>query len=162
MQIRLTRVSNTTHRFELERADGSCESAVLDTRSFLVHDLVHYAVEGLLGEREGFWGLLAAGRPLAEVNDRENPPPEPALMRIEALVGPLQSLCQGRGDRARLEAHLRDHTPPLPPDFVGAVLDRMRHLRGHWRGTPFGTPMALVWPPPLGPGTAARPAPSTS
>jgi hypothetical protein len=151
MQVLLTRVSDSEHRFEIERADGSSESAVLNTRSFLVHDLVHFAVESELQETQAFYGLLAAGRPLAEINDRENPPSEPALMRIEALVGPLQSLCQGRGDRGAILAYFQQVNTPVEAAFVDAVLERMRQLLGHWRGTPFPESMRLEWRVPLPP-----------
>lgn len=145
MQIHLTRTSNTTHRIEITRADGSTESAVVDTRSFLVHDLVHFAVETELAQSQGFYGLLASGRAMAEINDRDNPPPEPALMRIEGLVGPLQSLSQERGDAQALQAWFSAQDPSLPPDFVARILARMRRLLGHWRGTPFGQTMQLHW-----------------
>lgn len=152
MHILLTRISNTEHRFEIERADGSRESAVLNTRSFLVHDLVHFAVESELQETQAFYGLLASGRPLAEINDRENPPAEAALMRIEALVGPLQSHCQGRGNRAALLSYFEQGDTPVEAAFIDAVSERMRQLLGHWRGTPFPESMRLAWRvPPLPP-----------
>lgn len=151
MDILLTRVSESEHRFQIQRADGSSESAVINTRSFLVHDLVHFAVESELGERQAFYGLLASGRSLSEINDRENPPSEAALMRIEAWVGPLQSLCQGRGSKTALLGHFEQMNTPLEAAFVDAVLERMRQLLGHWKSTPFAETMRLEWRLPLCP-----------
>ena len=36
----------------------------------LVHDLLHYAAEQEAGVQTGFWGTLASGRTLADMNDR--------------------------------------------------------------------------------------------
>lgn len=45
MRISLTKLSDARHRFSYLRADGSGETLELETRSFLIHDLVHFALE---------------------------------------------------------------------------------------------------------------------
>ena len=61
MHVLLTKLSDLKHRVEVIRNDGTRDKAELETRSFLVHDLVHYAVEAIAGMTWGFFGTLAAG-----------------------------------------------------------------------------------------------------
>src|SRR5688572_31396455 len=61
MLIRLTRLTNERHRLELVRDDGTREARELETRSALLHDLVHYAVETEAGLGASFYGRLARG-----------------------------------------------------------------------------------------------------
>lgn len=147
MQIELSRISNHLHRFAITRADGSQEAATLETRSLLVHDLTHFAVETVARTQGGFYGLLAAGMPLARLNDRDNPPPDPTLMAVEQVVGPMQIVAQGRGDPALLVAMgLTLNQAAIDAAFVEAVQAQMRRLLGQWKGTPFHGSMRLVWP----------------
>ena len=45
LTLRFTRLSPDLHRFEYRRADQTGEALELETRSFLFHDLLHYALE---------------------------------------------------------------------------------------------------------------------
>jgi hypothetical protein len=45
MLIQLTGLTPSHHRFQIQRDDGSSEAVELETRSLLIHDLTHYAVE---------------------------------------------------------------------------------------------------------------------
>lgn len=150
MRVLLTRLDERTHRFEARRPDGSGETAELETRSVLLHDLVHFAVESQAGMRDGFFGRLAAGATLAELAEAAHSDDEAdaGLGRAEALVGPLQSLHQGRGSRELVLERGRARFPEVVSEaFVDGVLERLRRLVGHWRGTPFGSTMELTWPP---------------
>ena len=150
MRVLLTRLTERTHRFEAIRPDGSTESAELETRSVLLHDLVHYAVEAEAGMSDGFFGRLAAGSTLAALKEaaHSEEDADAGLGRAEALVGPMQSLHQGRATREQyLERGRARHPEVVTADFVDGVLERLRRLAGHWRATPFGTSMELVWPP---------------
>lgn len=142
---RLHRLSAERHTLALSLDDGPVVSIELETRSFLVHDLVHWCVEAELGLDEGFWDLLASGVPLDVLNDREMPPSTfTVLNRVEGLVGPLQSYLQGR-----LPHHLL--VEALPASFTPANLRgveaRFRTALGAWKATPFGAALALTWPP---------------
>jgi hypothetical protein len=79
MRILLTKLNDASHRFEIVRADGSGERAELETRSTLLHDLVHYAVEAQAGLTSAFFGRLASGDALAELADRGPFPPQSEL-----------------------------------------------------------------------------------
>lgn len=159
MRIILTRLTSSHHRLEIVRADGARESADLETRSYLLHDLIHYAVEAEAKLEEGFWGLLAKGTPLSQLNDRER-----AMERMsggtdiglaEAIVGPVTALIQGKTDAAGLVQRFHalfaarpDAIPEwLTEGFLMRVMERMRRLLGQWKGTALGESMELAWPP---------------
>ncbi len=58
MIVKLTKISPTHHRFEYVRADGTGEKLELETKTFLYHDLLHFAVESEAGLKNSFYGLL--------------------------------------------------------------------------------------------------------
>lgn len=148
MRIVLTKLTDRSHRFEVVRDDGSREEAELETRSLLLHDLVHYAVEAEARLERAFFGCLAAGTPLAELQQRPYPAEGTELALAETLVGPLQTLFNGGATRAGYLEHGRAKYPDLVDDaFVDAVLERLRRLVGEWRATPFGRTLELAWPP---------------
>jgi hypothetical protein len=156
MRIVFVKLADDEHRLEIHRADGSTESAELETRSFLVHDLVHYAVEAEAGIADGFWGLLARGITLADLSDRGAPAPDggmagrfgPGIALAERLVGPMQSVFHGRLDAALYVENARSAAPEtVDAAFVERVEKRMRALWGHWRATRFRSSMELRWPP---------------
>lgn len=149
MHIVFTKLTDERHRLEIRRADGRAESVELETRTFLLHDLVHYAVEAEAGIDDGFWGLLERGATMAALSERTmEDPPSAGVALAERLVGPMQSVWHGRLDAALYV----ENTQPAAPEIVDAafverVRDRLRALWGHWRATPFRGAMELTWPP---------------
>ena len=69
MRVAFHRSAPIVTRFEIERG-GRVERVECETRSYLVRDLLHYAVESEAGLEGGFWGHLARGKTLADMNDR--------------------------------------------------------------------------------------------
>lgn len=156
MNIRLTKLTNDRHRLELVRADGTRESATLATRSYLVHDLLHLAVESEAALATGFWGCLAAGRTLSDMNDRSGQAMGDAsaeLLVVEQIVGVLTAATKGAAPAEVLaalarwtEAEGRALPAWLDEPFIGRAQHRWRALMGHWRATPFGQTMTVDWP----------------
>lgn len=147
MKIAITRIHSATHRMACTRDDGSIDSADLETRSVLLHDLVHYAVEAEAHLEEGFWGLVASGRSLASLDPKSGITPSGDIMLAESLVGPMQSVFQ---DRLPVENYITlagRRASFVDRCFVDAVLARLRSLWGQWKGTPFHDTMVLHWPP---------------
>ncbi len=151
LRIRLVRLSKERHRIEIVRPDGRVEARTLETRSFLAHDLVHFAVESEAGLVEGFYGRLARGASL------DDPPASSSeAMMIETIVGPFQSALGKEAPQApedfvaSLAAYLAQSgktTPAwLTPDYAIAVRERLRKLMGQWKATPFGETMELAFP----------------
>jgi hypothetical protein len=168
MRICITRLTNERHALELLRDGGVAERVELETRSFLLHDLIHYAVESTAGLTTGVWGTLAAGCTLAELNartaddndDDDNDQRErfgsrtADLLTIERVTGPLHAVAQGRASPeeglAAIESLMAAEgtAPPawLTLELVVAAMERLRQLLGRFRATPFGKPMELPWP----------------
>ena len=118
------------HRFRVERTNADPIDVELETRSLLLHDLAHYAVEATTGETRGFYGLLAAGVRLETLRepgalDREA---FDALMAIEQRVAMTQSAFKKRG-------------PGTDP-----ASRSLRALWGAWNKTRQGQALCLDWP----------------
>jgi hypothetical protein len=162
MLIRLKKISDTKHRLELVRDDGTRESIELVSRSFLRHDLLHYSVEANGKLQHSFWGLLASGKTLAELHDAMGtgdrvgtgrPPPTEAAI-TEAIVGVLTNVVAEHataraaiGALTRLfEAQEREVPNWFTADFVAGVREHMRKLMGRWRALPYGGEMELTFP----------------
>lgn len=143
--LRFTRLNPTHHRFEAIRADGTRDEREFETRSLLLHDLVHFAVESEAQLSGGFYGTLARGA------DYDAPRPGSEAEMIEGVVGPIQGALKGEIDPDMFVARLRaarlsvgSEAPDwLTPDFMRGVLERLRQLQGQWRATPFGQTMEL-------------------
>ena len=157
MRILLHKQSNEQHALELVRADGMRERMECETRSYLQHDFLHYAVEAEAGLQTGFWGNLARSKTLAQMNDRSGralAAELPELMTIERAVGALTRAVKV-GSASEVVASVHGYeaavgvepTPWLTEAFVHRVQDRMRQLTGYWKATPYGGTMELRWPP---------------
>ena len=155
MKIRFHKLSDEEHVLELVRAGGDSERLTCETRSLLVHDLLHYAAESQAGYQDGFWGQLARGRTLAELDARTGEAMPPDMQMIEQAVGVLHGAVKGR-PADEIAAGLADYAAatgvPAPSwltaDFVAAVQESIRRLLGRWRATPFGGTMELTWSDP--------------
>ena len=157
MRILFTKLSNDRHALEIVRKDGSRDRVELETKSLWLHDLTHFAVEAEAGLQDGFWGLLAAGKTMAEMNDRTGKGVEgysDQMMTVEMLVGtisgalsgvPLESVAGNLKDYFENIGRAGAFPAWLTSDYIGRVNERMRKLVGHWKGTPFGETMEIVW-----------------
>ena len=156
MQIRLTRLTNERHRLELLRDDGTFEARELETRSALVHDLVHYAVEIEAGLNASFYGRLASGETYEGL--MAEPAADPEAMQTEAVVGRIQGVAKNdtwssvdpESFAESIAAGFRSlgHEPPawLTGDLIVRVRERLRRVQGQWRATPFHQTLVLEFP----------------
>ncbi len=151
LRIRLTRLNPTHHRFEAIPADGGVTIRELETRSFLTHDLVHYALESEAGLTNSFYGQLARGQ------DHEDmlQPISVEARQTEFVVGPLQTAIMGEVNAEAFVARILevkqqiggDAPAWLSSELIERVVKRLRGLQGRWKATPFGETMELVFPP---------------
>ena len=155
MLIVFRKTSDDRHTLAITRGDGRREEVECETRSMFVHDLLHLAVESEAKLSAGFWGNLAKGKTLADMNDRTGVAmvaEAPELAVIERLVGALSGAVKGRS-AAEMVAALGNYaaalgtTNPewLTEELVIAVQERMRQLMGQWKATPFGGAMQIEW-----------------
>ena len=157
MRILLRKISDQQHELAIVRESLARESVLCETRSYLKHDLLHYAVEAEAGMEGGFWGSLARGRALAEMNDRARTAPgsdTAEIATVEKFVGVLSGAAKGMSTAAVMSAIERsvaatNHAPPawLTETFVAAMQERLRGLLGAWKATPYGETMTLEWKP---------------
>ena len=156
MRILFTKTSDERHVLGIVRDDGRREHEDCETRSFLVHDLLHYAVESEARLTGGFWGNLGKGKTLVDMNDRTGQAMAGAsaeMAVIERLVGALSGAVKGKSAKemvAALGTYAaalgRPNPDWLTEPFVVAVQERMRRLLGQWKATPYGATMRLDWP----------------
>jgi len=158
LSLRFTRISPDRHRFEYRRADGTGEAIEMETRSLLVHDLLHYAVESEAELRGSFYGILGKIGGYEELSVAGGAALGGEVAITERVVGALTGALQsGDLDAEAFVAsvteylELFDDRPPrwLTAAFVLAVRERMRQLTGRWKATPFGETMELKFPSPL-------------
>jgi hypothetical protein len=155
MRILFRKISDDRHELRIVRANGDSESVVCETRSTLVHDFLHFVVEQPAQLEGGFWGNLAKGKTLAEMNDRTGTGmavEAPALMDIERIVGALSLAAKGhpadetvRGINRYLNALEATAPEWLTEEFVRSVQERLAGVLGRWKATPYGGWMELTW-----------------
>ena len=144
--VRLTRLSNDRHRFEYRRPDGSGEALEMETRSLLLHDLVHFAVESEAGLVDGFYGRLARAGSYATVGELDAD-----VLGVERVVVLFQGAIKTdagpdevwRRLLAGFEAMGETPPPWLDEAVTARILARLRGLLGQWRATPFGRTMEV-------------------
>ena len=142
MEIRFKKLSAEEHELTVVRKDGSTETRVCNSRSFLRHDLAHLAVELELPLARGFWGSVAAGSDLGGMAIRG-----PDIGIAETYAGSVQGLMREETeDPARFyEVLMRRRADLMTEELAARICERCRQLRGHWRATPFGETMELSW-----------------
>jgi len=159
LKIQFTKLSDERHRFAYARADGSGETVELETRSFLTHDLVHFAIESEAKLKDGFFGGLAAGKTYADLSGKgiagkgmaADMPRE--TLQIEIVVGPMASVVQNNVEPTHFVSALKSYfavqdmeVPAwLTAEFVSAVRERFRDLMGRWKATPFSETLYLIF-----------------
>lgn len=156
MRIIFTKISGTHHTLEIIRDTKKREQVELETKTFLMHDLMHYAIESIAGTSDGIWGALAAGKTMADMNDRTGEALKeyaPDMSIIELIVGAFTPVIMGRSDGTELIAGMNNMLSAqgksvprwLNDRFIAQMQERMRQLLGEWRSTRFGEKMELPW-----------------
>lgn len=154
LTVKLTRISPTHHTFAYTRQDGTGETLELETKSFLFHDLLHFAVESEARLQHSFYGNLAKSSSyatLAELNGEA----EGEIGMTERVVGGLTGYFKSQMDaqaflelmRNMVQATGEDLPPWLTGDFLANIKEQMRRLQGEWNALPFGKTMELQFHP---------------
>ena len=142
MLIKFSKLSDTEHRISVTRADGTAESRLLNSRSFLFHDIAHLALESEIPLKGGFWGSVASGASLYGSNFSGSD-----IAQAEALAGPMQTLVKSDAEAKDylviLERVIPNH--PRLDEVASSIHDRVRELKGMWRATNFGRSMETEW-----------------
>ena len=126
---------------------------MLETKSFLYHDLLHFAVEMEAKIGFGFYGLLAQGEWNREHAESE-PEKTAKTMEVEQVVGALTGWFkeprENDDEVVQRLGELRESQRLSPITWVTVetiegVRRRMRALLGEWNHTEFHTPMKLTF-----------------
>jgi hypothetical protein len=136
MRVRLTKLDDQRHVLEVERDDRRRERVEVETRSTLLHDLTHFAVEQEAGLDAGFFGLLAAGKTFAELAGKGEEGMEAytgVQLEIERTVAVLQKLLPKGEDplaaHARITAMLALQGESPPEWFTPELVTRVHAMR---------------------------------
>ena len=99
MLIKFAKHANRPPTMNCVRGDGTATwftASAANADYFISHDLLHYAVEAILGYTTAFYGLVAAGRDLNDFGSTEGVKDErsssPEAMDAECLVDLVQAL----------------------------------------------------------------------
>ena len=141
MKVAITKVSKDEHLLRVTRRDGTAESVILNSRSFLRHDFAHFAVEAELPIALGYWGLVAEGAALTGEGMRGHD-----IALAESLADPLQTLIRREADPSEyLKILNRLQSAMATLDLATRIHKRARSLIGHWNATPYGETMEIAW-----------------
>lgn len=151
LTVRLTKLSDERHLFAFTRGDGSGERIELVTRSFLLHDFIHFAIESEARLSHSFYGSLARGANYTDLTMGEMGAGQSEAAITEGVVGPFTPVAKGEMTPAQFIASRTAAYAPFgrePPvwltlEFAERVMGRLRRLRGEWKATPFGGTMVL-------------------
>lgn len=140
-----TKLSDRRHRVSVARADGTKETVELDSRSFLRHDLAHFAVELEVGLAGGVWGSVARGGSLSGdgLDGAE-------MALAETISGPVQTMMRTGAPPSEIHDVL-DRVAPrvVSVELAERLHIRLRSLQGPWAATAYGGDMVLHWPDDL-------------
>lgn len=131
MKIEIKKVTNYQCEYTITRNDKSVEQITLDTKTYLVHDICHYAVEKNLGYSKGFWGMLSQGYTFSELFGKNNPQTE-ELRFIEQVVGPVQSVYSGHIPQQDFEQYIGHLNFTMTENILESCLVDIRAIIEKW------------------------------
>lgn len=150
--IRIKKKTDGTAALSCTRADGSVtwqRQEGAQGRFFPLHDLTHYAVETVLGHREGFYGLLADGWEIGDFGAPWPRGPMPAAtLQSEAIVGFLDAeRAAGPGVRWTA-ADLALKSVAVSDADLARVREKRSELFARWWALPAGETLELEFSRP--------------
>ena len=159
MTIRIKKGADDRTALSCIRADGTTTWQRLEggqARFFPHHDLTHYAVETVLGFREGFYGLVSAGWDLSDFGSpwpRGTIPPQAGI--AEMIVGffDLERRMGENGSADDLNRMLSEYSVErglpsqrqLTEEDLAAVRAMRAELFARWAAVERGNALEVVW-----------------
>jgi hypothetical protein len=155
LTLTFKKISPTHHEFSYKREDGTGETALLETKTFLVHDFIHFCLETEAGLTDSFYGKLAKGATYAALNkliEKEKEFTDEVFV-TEVFAGALTGGVQSDASYEQLVAgvsnmlNARELSLPVwcTEDFYNRFKKQFRKVYGEWNGTPFGATMTLIF-----------------
>lgn len=165
MRIRITK-GERADWIEARRDDGSIAREHVPHKGPVAHDLVHFAVESVLGVHRGFWGLVDAGHDperIAEMakqaghaSAKRAETPDPSFVeaiQVERIVESFEAEMWSNGSnndslRVMVAAGCDQSLVPCP-ELSDEALDRVRRLLNalvqEWATLATGECLTLEW-----------------
>ncbi|HUQ19610.1 MAG TPA: hypothetical protein VM099_08350 [Gemmatimonadaceae bacterium] len=157
LTIRIKKNRDGTAALSCTRADGSVtwqKQTGQQARFFPLHDLTHYAVESVLGHRNGFYGMVADGWDLSDFGAPWPRGPLPVdIDPSELIVGFLDTerasgtiwTAADLEEKARLyfEMHHIDRQFAITDEELGRIRQRRGELFAMWNAVPPGDALEL-------------------
>lgn len=145
MKIELTKLNRSKHELKITRGDGTSESTILDTNTYLLHDICHFFVEKELNTADGFWGMLSRGYQIEQLAGKKNPLTE-KLRRIECIAGGTQSVYSNHMDENGFWDYMQTvNHRPADGQFLKKVLPRIGEFMDRWNCLPIGQTVTVTF-----------------
>jgi hypothetical protein len=159
LTIRIKKGTDDRTALTCTRADGTTTWQRLEAgqaRFFPHHDLTHYAVESVLGFRNGFYGLVSAGWDLSDFGSpwlRGKIPPQANISEMIVGFFDLERRTGERGSAEDLNQQLAEYCAErgLPParQFTDEDLAAVRAMRAElfarWAAVERGNALEVVF-----------------
>ena len=153
LTIYIKKISNEHHEFRYVRSGGGGEAITLDTKSFLLHDFIHFAVERRAKLEYSFYGLLAHSGSYEELSDIDLSEEKfgGELGMTKRIVGGLTPVVKGNitseqflaGARNLIEAYQKKLPHWLDQGFIADVEEDLRRIIGEWNVVVYGDTLIL-------------------
>ncbi len=145
MQIEFEKLNAFNHKLKIIRTTKVSEETILDTKTYLLHDVCHYFVEKELRTSNGFWGMLSQGFQIEELLGKTNHLTE-ELRNIECIVGGIQSVYSKHMN----EKDFWDYIQAIDYNvedkkFPEKVVPRIYEFMSQWDYLPIGESIRLQW-----------------
>lgn len=144
MKIEVIKKSHYSFEYILTRKDKSVEQIELNTKTYLVHDICHFATESILQYNKGFWGMLAQGHSFSELVGKENTLTE-ELRFVERIVGPIQSVYLEYLPKQNFEESVKHLNFSISETDLMKILDRIKLILSDWQKLPINDQLTLEW-----------------
>ena len=152
LTLRIKRISPTHHTLRYIREDGSGEEKNFESKSVLLHDFMHLAIEREAALSNGFFGLLNQGYSYAELAGKApSDYPKEEGMDVEMIVGPFTSIVKGKATPRQLIdglhnlfiAHERSVPSWVTVDLLERAHEHYKRIVGEWNSLKFGETIEL-------------------
>jgi hypothetical protein len=144
MKIQIKKATNYQCEYTVTRDDKSVEVISLETKTYFLHDICHYAVEKNLKYSKGFWGMLSKGHAFNELFGKDNPITT-ELRFIEQVVGPVQSTFLGYIPRQDFESFVKHIDFTLTESVLNTCLTEIESILNSWKQLSVGEQLTLEW-----------------
>lgn len=154
LTIKIKRVSHTHHKLEYIRENGSGETTELETKTFLMHDFIHFCVEKEAGLKDGFYGLLEKGCTYASLSFNEKGDTNCKVTEeIERVTGAMTGIMKEMTTPSELMKvfhNMYNAYNELIPEWLNEntiqhAHDRYKRIMGEWNSLKFGETLTLIF-----------------